>query len=454
MRKEEKLANFIHTAGYEDIPVDVREGVKRQCVAIFGAAVAGWEAAGIPELAGLTKELGGKAEATTLIYGDKVPAHAAAFVNSSMARAWDICDHISPGPHIGAATIPAALAAAELTGGCSGKDFITAVAVGTEIGLRLNLREDEYAGFDPTGIVAIMGATAAACWLMKLSEEEIINAMALAFNKCGGSFQSHADGALAVRVIEGWCAESGIECARFAKLGITGPENWLDGHYGFFFLYGRGRADTEKAVRGLGKEWNVTRLNFKKYPSCGVTQGSTQLALDMQEEFGFTGADVERATVLIPPFTYKLVGEFKLGANPKVDAQFSVGYCVANALYRPPVQLTHFEPEAIRDPGLLRFLEEHVVVEIDEEIARTREHYSSDLEVRLKDGRVFKSCIDVPPGTPAYPMTEEEHRQRFYDCVAFGALPWIDERADEIHAGLKGLEEIEDVLTLFELLCP
>jgi 2-methylcitrate dehydratase PrpD len=452
MKKEERLAHFIHTIRYEDIPRDVVEGVKRQCVAIYGAAIAGCKADGIEALANLAKELGGKDEATILLHGGKVPAHTAAFVNASMARAWDICDHIAPGPHIGAATIPAAAAAAERIGGCSGKDFIAAIAVGTEVALRLNLREDEYAGFDPTGVVSVFGSTTAASWLFKLDERQILNAMALAFNKSGGSFQSHADGALAVRVIEGWTAETGIECARFAKLGITGPENWLDGHYGYFFLFGRGKADTEKAIDDLGKKWHVTDLNFKKYPSCGLTQGSTQLALDMQARHGFTGEDVERAEVLVPPFTYKLTGEFKLGQNPKVDAQFSVGYCVANALFRPPVRLMHFEPEAIRDSAILKYMEEKVFVVIDETIAATRDHYSSDLVVTLKDGRTFKGSIDVPPGTPAYPMTEEEHRQRFYDCVGIGNIPRVTEKADEIFKNLKTLETIEDVRSLFSLL--
>ncbi|MDR1572231.1 MAG: MmgE/PrpD family protein [Clostridiales Family XIII bacterium] len=452
MRKEDQLADFIHGIRYEDIPKDVVEGAKRQCVAICGAAIAGWKSDGIEALANLAKELGGKHEATILLHGGKVPAHAAAFVNSSMARAWDICDHIAPGPHIGAATIPAALAAAELIGGCSGEDLVAAVAVGTETALRLNLREDEYAGFDPTGVVSVFGSTAAASWLLKLDESQIMNAMALAFNKSGGSFQSHADGALAVRVIEGWTAETGIECARFARLGITGPENWLDGHYGYFFLFGRGRADTAKAVDGLGDKWHVTDLNFKKYPSCGLTQGSTQLALDMQRQHGFTGEDVEKAEVLVPPFTYKLTGEFRLGPNPKVDAQFSVGYCVANALFRPPVQLAHFEREAIRDPAMLKYMEEKVSVVIDEGIAATREHYSSDLVVTLKDGRVLKGSIDVPPGTPAYPMTEDEHRQRFHDCVGIGDIPRVTEKADEIFRYLKTLENAEDVRALLSLL--
>jgi 2-methylcitrate dehydratase PrpD len=146
------------------------------------------------------------------------------------------------------------------------------------------------------------------------------------------------------------------------------------------------------------------------------------------------------------------VGQFRLGANPKVNAQFSVGYCVANALTRSPVKLIHFEPEAIKDPTLLQYLEERVEVISDESIAATRGHYSSDLVVKLKDGRVFKGSIDIPPGTPAYPMTDEEHTQRFYDCVRFANEAWLTERADNILKGISELETQQDVRDLFSLL--
>jgi 2-methylcitrate dehydratase PrpD len=451
MKKERQLARFIHETKYENLSAEIIDVVKKQTVAVYAASIAGNQSDGIEALVNLAKELGGKEEATILIHGVKTPAHTAAFVNGAMGRAWDICDHIAPGVHIGSACIPAALAAAELTSGSSGKYLITPLAVGTETALRVNLEENEYAGFDPTGVNAVFASTAAAAWLLKLDENQILNALALAFNKCGGSFQSNADGSLAVRVIEGWVAETGVECARFAQRGVTGPENFLDGVYGYFFLYGRGKTDTAGTVEDLGSLWHLTNLNFKKYPSCGLTQGSTQLALDLTAQHKFTGGDVKHVEIRVPPFTYKLVGQFQIGANPKVNAQFSVAYCVANALTRPPVRLSHFEPDAIKDPAILKFIDENVSVISDESIAASRVHYSSDLIVTLKDSRVLKGSIDIPPGTPKYPMTDAEHKQRFYDCVEFANKPWLTQRADAIFNGLSGLESHGDVRSLFAL---
>jgi 2-methylcitrate dehydratase PrpD len=456
MRREEIFAKFVHEAKYEDLPREIVDVVKRQIVAAWGATIVGKTSGGIPALAEFAAEMGGKEEASIVLYGNRTPAQQAAFVNAAMARAWDIDDHRSPGIHVGSACIPAAFAAAELAGGCSGKDIITAIAVGVETSLRLNLEEGEYAGFDPTGINAVFATTAAASWILKLGEHEILHAFALAFNKCGGSFQSNTDGSLAVRVIEGWCAETGVLCARLAQRGITGPYNFLDGVYGYFFLYGRDKAEAERAksVEDIGKVWHLTSLSFKKYPSCGQTQGSTQIVLDLMAAHGFTGDDVEYAEVIVSPFTFKLVGKYEIGENPKVNAQFGVAYCVANALCRAPVTLLQFEEEAIRDPEINRFIEERVRVISDDTRFVKRGHYSSDLRIVTKDGREFSGSIDIPPGTPDYPMTEEEHTARYYDCIAVAAIPWISERADEILRRVRSLEGEENALDVLRLLLP
>jgi 2-methylcitrate dehydratase PrpD len=235
----------------------------------------------------------------------------------------------------GSAIIPAALAAAEVVGGVSGADFLAAVCVGDELAIRLNLGEAEYDGFDPTGVCVPFGATAAAAKILGLDEEQTWNALALAFCRCGGSFQANVDGALAVRVIEGWVAETGITCARLAGRGITGPPNFLDGIYGYFHLFGRDRVTGERALFGLGADYQMNRLVFKKFPSCGATQAATETILELAETEGLGASDVERVVLTVPPYIHKLVGHpFRVGANPKVNAQFSIRYCVANALVR------------------------------------------------------------------------------------------------------------------------
>ena len=127
---EEKLIDYIVNTQYEDIPTEVIATAKKLTLTIMGTTIAGAMLEGCEALVEQIKGWGGKEEASILLHAGKVPAHNAALVNSYMARALDSDDGIRPGMHVGASAVPAALAASELAGGCTGKEFLTALVVG------------------------------------------------------------------------------------------------------------------------------------------------------------------------------------------------------------------------------------------------------------------------------------------------------------------------------------
>jgi len=454
MSIEHDLVRFVCHTAYEDLKPQPLATIKNQILTVLGTTIAGSTQAGCRTLIDFYLSQGGKQEATILIYGGRIPAQAAALVNGVMARALDFDDALTPGVHIGASTVPAALAAAELRGGLDGRELITALVVGTEAGVRLNLTEAAYSGLDPTGICTVFAATAAASRVLGLTEEETWNALALAFNRAGGSFQCNIDGALAVRVIQGWVAESGVLCARLAREGITGPRNFLQGVYGYYNVYGRGFVDPGKALADLGSRFECEKILFKKYPSCGLTLGSTDVILSMMREAdgkGVTADNVEKVKVKVPPYTYRLVGHpFEMGTTPRVNAQFSIRYCVANALLRGSSRLAHFEEEAIRDPRVLELTRlVHVVVDPAME---ARGHTPVDMTITLKDGRELFRQIDVAPGFPGNPLTKDEQEARFRDCIAYAKKPLPKKKVDEIVESVARIEQLSDVRALIPLL--
>jgi len=451
METERRLVEYVCRTTFNDVPEPAMKVTRNQLLAVLGTTIAGSAAEGCETVVNLAKELGGRGEASILIHGGKVPAEKAAFANGVMARALDFCDALAPGAHIGAAAIPAALAAAELAGGVSGAEFLTAVAVGTEVGVRLNLDESQYDGFDPTGVCVPFASTAAAAKVLRLSEKETWDALALAFNRCGGSFQANVDGALAVRVIEGWVAETGVMCARLARRGITGPANFLEGIYGYFHLFGRDRLSGEKVLSDLGRTFALEKLVFKKYPSCGLTQGSTEVILSLMNEHGLGPDDVERIEVTVPPYTYKLVGQpFQVGSNPKVNAQFSIRYCVANALLHGSSKLGHFEESSIRDPGVLTLAEKVAV--ISDPAMEARGHTPLDMRVLTKGGKEYVKKMDIAPGFPGNALTAKDHLQRFRDCIGFAAKPLPEENIERIADAVEHLDAMSDIRSLIPLL--
>ena len=453
MKVEEKVINWIRDFKYEDLTEKDIDILKKQILTYVGCVIAGSSNVGCEEVVEIAKTLGGKEEATVLVHGGKVPAQQAAFVNGVMGRALDVCDHAQPGIHTGSGMISAVLAAAQANGvKLSGKEFMTALAVGDEMGFRFNLEEEDYHGFDPTGIAVTMACAAGVAKVLDMDYNTALHTMALVFNRCGGSFQCNIDGALGVRIIEGWVAQAGVECARLAQAGLTGPVNFLSGVYSYHHLFTLDRTTAEAEFADLGEAPSrIPMLGFKKFPSCGMTQGSTQLTLDMMEQYNIQAEDVERIVLTLPTYGYNLVGTFKLGDNPKVNAQFGTPYCIANALVRRQVKLAHFEPESILDDQILEFTKKIETV-CDPSIDHTRPHYASNLTFYMKDGTVYEGQTDISPGTKEAPLVDEDFKRRFYDCVDFTNQPFINERADQIYQMCLKVDELDNIYDLFDFI--
>lgn len=450
MNSERRIADFVSSAEYEQIPSSAIRVVKHILLAVLGAGLAGADEGGCPESRNYVAALGGRGEASVFFSGIKVPARNAAFANGVACRALDYCDAMAPGLHMGSSIVPVALAVAEKLKGCSGRDFLCALAIGAEIGARFNLSESEYSGFDPTGVAGVFAATAAACRMMRLPREKTLNAMALAFNRAGGSFQSNVDGSLAVRTIQGWVAETGIMCAELADLGITGPAHFIEGIYGYRKLFARGN-DGYPEIERLGLEYYLERTVFKQFPSCGLTQGATQLALEAIEQHSIDADNVEHVVVRVPPYAHKLVGHpFAVGENPRVNAQFSIQFCVANAILNKSSRLSHFVPAHVTD-GAIKAFTRRIEVHPDHEVDR-RGHTAIDIDIALNSRDLLSLKLDHPSGFPQAPLSEAAHLRRFEDCMEYSPVLGAAARGKAVVEKIQGLETSADVRDIVALL--
>lgn len=451
MTPEQQLATFVTALQPAVVPPEAQRTTKLVALASLGAGIAGAGEDGIGPLRELLRQRGGTGQARCLVFGDRLPAVAAAQLGGTLCRALDYCDAMAPGPHIGSALLPAALAAAELRGGCSGAELLAALVVGCEVGARFNLTESQYDGFDPTGVAVVFAATAGACRVLGLDAKQTLNALGLAFNRCGGSFQSNIDGTLAVRLIQGWVAATGIECAQMAAAGLTGPTHFLTGVYGYPHLYGRDRLQPADMVAGLGTEWRLQRMMFKPYPSCGATQGLTRLVLDLVHELDLRPEHVARLEIRQPPYSHKLVGHpWRLGDNPRVNAQFSAQYCAANAIVRRAARLDHFRVDAIGNPAVLALIER--ITTVADPAMDARGHTAVDVDLTLANGQRHHRELDIAPGFPGNGLSDAQHLARFADCMAYAPHPLPPANAQALLAAIDGLAGLGDACELVDLL--
>ena len=451
MEMEKQLSEYIAAARFEDLPVEVTDIVKNQVLGVLGTAIAGAKQEGCEILVNKIKEWGGKEEATLFLYGGKVPTYNAVFANCLMARALDFDDAMSPGFHAGACSVPSALAVSERIGGKSGKEFLTALAVGTEVGARLNLEEWQYDGFDPTGFCGTFAVAAIASKLGGLNAKQTLHALALAFTRGAGSVQSNIDGALSARLIQGFSSREGILCAELAAEGVTGPENFVGGVWGYAHLYGKDRGDTLAGVKNLGSSFELLKTMFKKYPSCAGTFASTDAILALREESGLEPEMIDRIDINVTPYLFKMVGHpFRIGDTPRVNAQFSIQYCVANALLRGQPKLQHFDATRIVEPGIAQLVKK-IFISADSELEK-KGHTAAQMRLKTKNGDVYDKTISVASGFPGNSLTQDDHIMRFWDCIGYAHEYYNKENGNKLFELVNRLEQLEDIRVLIPYL--
>ena len=281
-----------------------------------------------------------------------------------------------------------------------------------------------YDGFDPTGIAVVFAPTAAAARILKLTPQQTLHALALAFNRCGGSFQSNIDGSLAVRAIQGWVAETGVICAQMAQRGFTGPVQLPRAASTAMATCTAAASSTCRRWRdGLGGEWRLLRMMFKKYPSCGATQGMTELVLQLVAELDLRPEQVQRgargaAAVLLQAGRAALAHRRRTRASTRSSARstaWPMPSCGAARRCR-----TSASRRCATRPW--RRLIERVTVEADAALD-ARGHTAVDVLLHTDDGRTHARSLDIAPGFPDNPLSDAQQRARFDDCMAYAPRP-------------------------------
>ena len=444
---------------YEDIPPQVLAATKKSIVDTFAAMLAGTSAQGCPEVVAQALEWGGKEESTVFHYGKKVPAFLAALANGMMARAVDFDDVFEPGTmHASASIIPAALAAAEMKGGLSGKQFLKAVTLGIDLICRMGRTHkipSGLSGMNVTYQYACFGCAGVVGRVLGLDEEMMIHAMGLAYSQTAGNSQNILEGTLATRFAQGLAAQAGVYAAVFARRGITAAREVLEGKFGYYPVYHRGEYDVRNLLDGLGKRFEGVNLTLKKYPCCMHSHAAIDGLLSILDEQNLKPEEVDRVTVKVNQqgFNFVCLPLEKTRVPRSIpEAQFSLPYAAATALVKKKVSLDDFTEEQIRNPHVLQVAQR---IDCLVDPALDKEYPASvtpaNVEVRTKKGNVFSRRVVERRGSPTNPLTMEEIEEKFRQCVRFAGNPLPEDRVREILLFLAKIEDQNDVTRVLPL---
>ena len=395
-------------------------------------------------------QVGGSQEATTLGEGTlKVPIHMAAFANGVAGHALDYDDTAlsldkdrSVLIHPTMPPLAACLAVGEHVG-ATGQELLTAFVLGFEIEVKIAeaINPEHFTGgrgFHSSGTIGVFGSVVAASKLLKLTEEQTRNAIAIAATMSAGLGVNH--GTMSKPVNMGRSSETGVTAARLASLGFDGPANSLEGGRGFFEAFGGGYEPT-KIIGRMGSPWACLNpgTSVKPYPSGVVGHPGMDTMKRLVEKHDIKPEDVASVTVRTGENVI-FPGPLRIDhATSALEAKFCVPFQMSALILNRKAGLEEFSDAFVQSTACQE-MQKRVTAVLDPEIvALGKDKVIFEIDLVTTDGRSFtERSDDVYRGGPKNPLTWDELVAKLSDCsnALFG-----EEQRDAIVASIRNLDQ-------------
>jgi 2-methylcitrate dehydratase PrpD len=399
-----ELAQFVTRTRYEEIPSHAIDYAAMLISSTIASAAMGSTLESSRIMRSMLVQRGGVGEASAWFGGaPRLPLASAARINALMsdAAASDDSD-LRNITHPGTTLVAASLAVAEKTG-ANGQDVLAAIALGYEVGGRINtgvvpglIWEKGFHGC----MIAIFGGAVATGLLLKLDTNQLTNAVGLAATSLAGLLAA-ANTSMAREHHAGLAAMLGVEAAQLAGLGYTVEQSVLEHPRGFFFAYGQdahASGRVAEVTRGLGDSWKIlTDMAIKLVPGGHPYHALGEAAANAARMADVPASDIT-AILCSRPDAHQIKGP----RHPidLIGVAHSPYYFAAAGAVDREFTWVHASAEKIMDPAIRRLLD---LVEIGEAPTENVDRYKqgATVTVKTRDGRSFTNTVYAPRGSAA-----------------------------------------------------
>lgn len=451
-----ELARWAASVKFEDLPADIVASTKLRVMDVLGLALAGAETDFGRSVRDAALALSPAGPCSVLGFGDRVGVATAAFANGAFSQALEYDDtHNESIVHMSSPAVAAALALSEYTK-VSGRDLITAIAIGNEISCRVgsvSSGELHKRGFHPTGLFATFGAAYLASKLLGLDAKAHARAAGIAGSFAAGLLECWVDGTQTKFLHPGWSAQSGISAALLARSGVTGPAQVFEGRWGLFASHvqdATAHRDFARINHQLGQHWESRNSSFKPFPAAHVIHPYISAILRLREKHGIKPDEVERIECPVTAFIVTIVCEptaEKFAPATDSHGRVSLQYSLAEALYHGSLGKSAYSVQSRNNPEILA-LARRIHYHVDPNYPGPG-RFKGAVRIVRNDGRTFEEVEEYNRGSAENPMTYEELRAKFDDnSSAFLSAAQRDRMADAIQK----LDQISDASQLLAAL--
>lgn len=441
------FAELIH-AWLADAP-QLMEACRHLLIDGLAVAVAGASQAGPSLMAQLARQAQPLGVAQVIGHGFATAPVLAARVNGMSMHVLDYEPMWSPANHSLSPILPALLALAqqlEADGAPpQGLPLLRALAKGVEVQGRLRVASGQFEmpsmTLHPPGLVGPIAAAAASATLLGLDANRLAHAMGIAASRVGGIMANI--GTMTKALHCGDSAAHGLEAAQLAAAGFTADVDALGATRGYAATYFGDRFDAGALLAPLrvpralspGPAW-------KLFPSQYPTHFAITAALDLDAQCRAVDG-IAQIRVLTPVLPYTDRPSPRSG----LDGKFSFQYCIAAALLDAKIGIPTFTDARRFAPDMVALLP-RITLRQTEEIPGTFDRMRVEIEVEMRDGRVFRSVCQSPVGSWSNPAPARRLEDKARDLL--GSV--LDARAHEDFWRLVDTPQTLGVSALMQLL--
>jgi aconitate decarboxylase len=350
---------------------------------------------------------------------EKVSPPDAALANGTAVHGFEIDDaHVTSSHHPGAVTLPASLAVAEAKA-VSGAEFLTALAAGYEIGLRVGVCAGvthSTSGYHVVGTVGAVGAAAAAARVLRLAPLQSAHALGIGATQAAGLYAART-GAMTKRFHAGRASQSGVLGAYLAGQGFTGSLDALEARFGGFMSTLQGQSDPARILTDLGACWEIARVGLKAYAACASAHTTIDGVRELRAR-GLDAGNLARLTVRVSKKSHLNIG-WPYRPGDTIAAQMNGSYAAAVALIDGDAFIDQYEERRLADPAILVLIP---LIDFlhDPELDRggAAKRHAVKIDAVRSDGSVLSTTVEQRRGSFDHPLTATEIEEKFRRLAA------------------------------------
>ena len=440
---ETALAKFVLDFPTQDVPADVMHLAKRCLMNYSGVALLANLDPAIDILLDVLRAEGCAPAATVIGKGFKTSVQNAALANGFLGHFEDYDDTHTTVIHPSAPIVPGALALSEHRT-VSGKDVLAAFAVGVEVACRIGLVLVQHfregaAHWHITNTCGVLGAASAVGRLLKLNQEQMVYAFAIAGTQASGLREVF--GSMCKPFHAGKAAQNGTLAALLAQRGFTGTDGIFEGARGLVGVMASGH-DSSEATKDLGKHWELPQNGLKPFACGQANHGFIDAALALRKQPGVRLETIKHIQGSVEQFAPALVRR----RHPRsgLESKFCYYHSVAATLIDGQALPAQFTDERAADPAI-ESLRNRIDFNEDPSLPRR----AVRVTIELTDGRTYTKRVDHPTGTPGNPMSDTMVQEKFHGLAS--AVLGV-EKADKAQSALWSVDTMPDVSRLIPLL--